>query len=113
MPYVSKALEMSRKTPLTSIVGSQSKDELISWTIDNNCEYMNHQGEKLSDGDTGTIQGRGSSSFLISLFRDIEILGLYPAGSPSSDDIAIKIPYRVDVLLHRPASHAIFFYWVG
>ena len=32
---------------------------------------------------------------------------------PSSDGIAIKIPYRVDVLLHRPALHPIFFYWVG
>ena len=35
---LSTALEMSRKTPITSIVGSQSKDEFISWTIDNNCK---------------------------------------------------------------------------
>ena len=58
MPYVfylnripschtlSKALEMSRKTPLTSIVGSQSKDELISCTIDNNCEIHESPGRK-------------------------------------------------------------------
>ena len=50
MPYVfnlnrilschtlSKALEMSRETLITSIVGSQSKDEFISWTIDNDCK---------------------------------------------------------------------------
>ena len=34
-------------------------------------------------------------------------------GHPSSDGITIKIPYGVDVLLHRPALHPIFFYWVG
>ena len=33
-------------------------------------------------------------------------------GYPSSDDVTIKIPYKVDVLLHRPSSHAIFSYWV-
>ena len=31
----------------------------------------------------------------------------------SSDDITIKIPYGVDVLLHQLASHSIFSYWVG
>ena len=30
-----------------------------------------------------------------------------------SDDITIKIFYGADVLLHRPASHPIFSYWVG
>ena len=34
-------------------------------------------------------------------------------GHPSSDGITIKIPYRVDVLLHQPALHPIFSYWVG
>ena len=33
-------------------------------------------------------------------------------GHPSSDGITIKMPYGVDVL-HRPASHPIFSYWVG
>ena len=55
----------------------------------------------------------------------IKILGWCPAGSvlgegaslalvghPSSDGITIKMPYGVDVL-HRPASHPIFSYWVG
>ena len=42
----SKALEMSRKTPLKSIVGSQSKDEFISWTIDNNGEIHESHGRK-------------------------------------------------------------------
>ena len=38
---------MFRKTPQKSTVGSQLKDEFISWTIDNNIteKYMNHQGE--------------------------------------------------------------------
>ena len=34
-------------------------------------------------------------------------------GHPSSDDITLKIPYGVDVLLRRAASHPIFSYWVG
>ena len=33
-------------------------------------------------------------------------------GDPSSDDVTIKMPYGIDVL-HRPASHPIFSYWVG
>ena len=33
-------------------------------------------------------------------------------GYPSSDGVTIKMPYGVDVL-HCPASHPIFSYWVG
>ena len=33
-------------------------------------------------------------------------------GHPSSDGIMTKIPYGIDVLLHRPALHPIFAYWV-
>ena len=33
-------------------------------------------------------------------------------GEPSSDGVTIKMPYGIDVL-HRPASHPIFSYWVG
>ena len=33
-------------------------------------------------------------------------------GHPSSDGVMIKMPYGVDVL-HQPASHPIFSYWVG
>ena len=33
-------------------------------------------------------------------------------GHPSSDAFTIKIPYEVDVLLHRPASHPVFSHWV-
>ena len=33
-------------------------------------------------------------------------------GNTSSDGVTIKMPCRVDVL-HRPASHPIFSYWVG
>ena len=32
-------------------------------------------------------------------------------GHPSSDGVTIKMPCRVDVL-HRPALHLIFSYWV-
>ena len=31
---------------------------------------------------------------------------------PSSDGVLIKMPYAVDVL-HLPALHPIFLYWVG
>ena len=33
-------------------------------------------------------------------------------GHPSSDGVMIKMPYGVDVL-HRPALHPIFSYWIG
>ena len=33
-------------------------------------------------------------------------------GHPSSEGVTIKMPYGVDVL-HWPASHPIFSYWVG
>ena len=46
MPYLVNSLEMSGKSPLTSIVGSQSKDELISRTIDNNCDIHESPGRK-------------------------------------------------------------------
>ena len=34
-------------------------------------------------------------------------------GHPYSDGVTVKIPYGVDVLLHRPALHSIFSNWVG
>ena len=43
---LSKALEIFKKAPITSIVGSQSKDEFISWTIDNYCEILKSPGRK-------------------------------------------------------------------
>ena len=55
--------------------------------------------------------------------RDIEILGwgeaaweeaapLALVGHPSSGAVLIKMPHEVDVL-HRPAVHPIFSFWVG
>ena len=60
--------------------------------------------------------------------QDIEIQGWCPAGTflphgekelllvlvghPSSDGVTIKMPYRVDVLLYRLASHPIFSYFL-
>ena len=35
------------------------------------------------------------------------------AGFPSNDDVIVKAPYGVDVLLHQPALHPIFSNWVG
>ena len=45
---------------------------------------------------------QGGQSYLFSL-----------SDNPSSDTAKIKTPYGVDVLLHWPASHSIFSYWVG
>ena len=42
-----------------------------------------------------------------------ESASLALVGHPSSDGITLKIPYGVDVLLHQPALHPIFSYWVG
>ena len=53
----------------------------------------------VSNGVIPTSWGEGASLALV--------------GHPSSADITIKIPYEVDVLLCRPASHPIFSYWVG
>ena len=42
-----------------------------------------------------------------------ECASLALVGHPSNDGITTKIPYGVDILLHRPALHPIFSYWVG
>ena len=42
---LSKAFEISKNTPLASKVGSQSKEKLISWTIDSNCEMQESPGK--------------------------------------------------------------------
>ena len=47
-----------------------------------------------------------------SLTSWVEGTSLALVGNPSSDGVMIKMPYGVDVL-HRPASHPIFSYWVG
>ena len=52
----------------------------------------------MSSGASLTSCGEGASLTLVD--------------HPSSDGITIKMPYEVDVL-HRPASHPIFSYWVG
>ena len=41
-----------------------------------------------------------------------EGVSLALVGHPSSDGIMIRMPYGVDVL-HRPALHPIFSYWIG
>ena len=52
----------------------------------------------VSSGVSLTSWGEGASLALVS--------------QPSSDGVKIKMPYEVDVL-HRPASHPIFSYWMG
>ena len=52
----------------------------------------------VSSGVSLTSWGEGASLALV--------------GHPSCDRVMIKMPYGVDVL-HRPASHPIFSYWVG
>ena len=54
--------------------------------------------------------GLESSRASLTSWREGASLAL--VGHPSSDGITIKMPYGVDVL-HRPASHPIFSYWVG
>ena len=57
--------------------------------------------------DTGLV----SSGVSLTLWGEGMSLAL--AGHPSIDDVTIKIPYVVDVLLHQPVLHSIFSYWVG
>ena len=52
----------------------------------------------VSSGASFTSCGEGASLALV--------------GHPSGDGVTVKMPYGVDVLLHRPASHPIFSYWV-
>ena len=42
---LSKAIEISKNTPLTSLVGSQSKEELISLIIDSKFEMQESPGK--------------------------------------------------------------------
>ena len=53
---------------------------------------------------------RNSNIGLVSSGTSLTLLAL--VGYTSSDSVTIKMPYGVDVL-HQPASHPIFLYWVG
>ena len=46
MPYFFKSLGISKNIPLTACVGSQSNEELIWWTIENNCEMEKSPDKK-------------------------------------------------------------------
>ena len=56
------------------------------------------------------ISGLVSSGDILTSWGEGAYLAL--VGYPSSDSVTMKMPYGVDVL-HRPASHPIFSYWVG
>ena len=53
----------------------------------------------VSSGVSLTSWGKGTTLALV--------------GHPSSDGITIKMPFWIDVFLHRLASNNIFSYWVG
>ena len=63
-------------------------------------------------GPAGTSGDQRGHSSGVSLTSWGEGASLALVGHPSSDGVTIKMPYGVDVL-HRPASHPIFSYWVG
>ena len=52
----------------------------------------------MPEGNIRTLWGEGSFLALV--------------GNPYSDGVTIKMPNGVDVL-HRPASHPMFSYWIG
>ena len=49
----------------------------------------------------------------VSLTWGVEGASLALVGHSSSDGVTVKIPYGVDVLLHQPASHPVFSYWIS
>ena len=52
--------------------------------------------------------GLVSSGIILTSWVEGALLALL--GNLSRYGVAMKIPYRADVLLHRPASHPIIFY---
>ena len=76
-----------------------SNDVKVEMTFVRSHSPLRHWNPGLvSSGISLTSWGEGASLALV--------------GHPSSDGITIKIPYGVDVLLHRPASPLIFSYWL-
>ena len=67
--------------------------------------------ETVNQGDA-SHQNTGFVSSGASLTSWGEGASLALVGHPSSDGVTIKMPYEVDVL-HWPALHPIFSYWVG
>ena len=59
------------------------------------------------------IQNSGLVSSGVNLISWGEVASLALVNHFSSDGVTIKIPYGVYVLLHWPASHPVFSYWVG
>ena len=67
----------------------------------------------VSDVFSSRHSNTGLVSSCVSFTSLEEGASLSLAGHSSNDGITIKITYEVDALLHRPASHPIFSYWVG
>ena len=75
---------------------------------------MNLDSSKASDPDSIPVVETKSTG-MVSSGVSLTSWGGYSlalVGHPSSDGVTIKMPYGVDVL-HRPASHPIFSYWLG
>ena len=70
-----------------------------------------HDREKIKIGTLPRLRNIGlvPSGASLTSWREGATLAL--VGHPSSDGVTIKMPYGVDVL-HRPASHPIFSYWL-
>ena len=85
------------------VPGSEAS-RLCSWFTRGSCSDVNKL--TLRHWNTGLVSSRAS------FISWGESASLALVGDPSTDGVTIKMPYGVDVL-HRPASHPIFSYWVG
>ena len=79
-------------------------------------DIMTTQDKRYNDNDnlmtTSRLWNTGLVSSGASLTSWGECASLALVHHPSSDGVTINMPYGVDIL-HRPASHPIFSYWVG
>ena len=88
--------------PNSNINSNDTTQELL-WELINKFDGLNRNFEIMdwcSAGQSYLMQswGEGASLALV--------------GRPSSNGVTIKMPYGVDIL-HQPALHPIFSYWVA
>ena len=117
---LSRALDISMNIPWT--LSSISKAVKISWLIERswlmqvspglNTNWF-EESRLFSEKIKHSVINTGLVSSRLGLTSWGEGTSLALVGHPSSDDIMIKIPYGVDVLLRWPASYPIFSYCVG
>ena len=86
-------------------------DSFLGWLL---YSILNHTMQQLKCWYLSTRHwNTGLVSSRVNLTSSGEGASLTLVSHPSVDGITIKIPYGVDVLLHWPALHLIFSYWVG